>query len=100
MENYGLTTSLDGCDFTNSTNNQNAGDVSVYPNPCTNRLFIEQETQIELLEIYTPTGELLVSRNLRGINQAKLSIDLPSGLYFLTVYSKEQKVTKRFVVSK
>jgi hypothetical protein len=100
FDDFCLTTSLDGCDFTNSTNNQNAGDVSVYPNPCTNRLFIEQETQIELLEIYTPTGELLVSRNLRGINQAKLSIDLPSGSYFLTVYSKEQKVTKRFVVSK
>jgi hypothetical protein len=99
FDDFCLTTSPAGCDFANSTNNQKAVDVFVYPNPCTNRLYVEQEAPIEHLDIHTPTGELLVSRNLQGINQVELSIDLPSGLYFVSIYSKEQKATKRFVVS-
>jgi hypothetical protein len=78
--------------------NQDNVEITVYPNPCKNRLFIEQEIPIELVEIYSPKGELLESRMLKESNRVELSIDLPSGLYFLSIYSKEQKVTERFVV--
>jgi hypothetical protein len=98
FDDFCLTTSPDGCDFTNSTQNNSDIEVDVYPNPCTHKLYIEQDKAIRLLEIYSLTGELLESHNLQGSNRASLSINLTSGLYFLVIYSKEQKVTKRFVV--
>jgi len=98
FDDFCLTTSPDGCDFTNSTQNNGDIEVDVYPNPCTHKLHIEQDKAIRLLEIYSLTGELLESHNLQGSNRASLSINLASGLYFLVIYSKEQKATKRFVV--
>jgi len=99
FDDFCLTTSLDGCDFTNSVRNQDEVEVSVYPNPCLNRLYIEQEKPILLVEIYSLTGQLLQNQKLQGSNRASLLIDLPSGTYFIAIYSKEQKATKRFVVS-
>ena len=99
FDDFCLTTSPDGCDFTNSTKNKTDIDLTVYPNPCTNTLYIEQDQSIRRLEIYSLTGELLESQNLQGINRASLTINLPAGLYFLVIYSKEQKATKRFMVS-
>jgi hypothetical protein len=99
FDDFCLTTMPNGCDFVNSTRDQKKGAVTIYPNPCNDRLYIEHEVSIEKVEIYSLMGKLLVS--FTEIDQATLSIDLdlPKGLYFLTVYSKEQKATRRFMVS-
>jgi len=99
FDDFCLTTSPDGCDFTNSVRNQNEIKISVYPNPCNSNLHIEQKQSIRSVEIYSLTGELLESHSLQGSDSAILSINLPAGLYYLVIYSKEQKATKRFVVS-
>jgi hypothetical protein len=98
FDDFCLTTSPDGCDFTNSTLEPKSVIVSVYPNPCTDVIYIEQETPMVNLEIHSPSGVLLESQMLNGKKRTELSIDLPSGLYFLTIYSKQNKLTKRFVV--
>jgi hypothetical protein len=99
FDDFCLTTSSDGCDFANSTQNQSDLEVSIYPNPCYNRLYLELEKPIQLVEIYSPTGQLLESQSFKGSNRATMTIELPSGLYFLAIYSKEQKAIKRFMVS-
>ncbi|MCZ4409345.1 T9SS type A sorting domain-containing protein [Cryomorphaceae bacterium 1068] len=98
FDDFCLTTSPDGCDFTNSVRNQYRFEVSVYPNPCIDVIYIEQETPMIKLEIHSPSGVLLESQMLNGRKRVKLSIDLPSGLYFSTIYSMHHRITKRFVV--
>lgn len=100
FDDFCLTTSPNGCDFTNSTQDRKSVVLSIYPNPCANKLHVKQDVPIEKLEIYSPTGVLLEKRIFKGNYRAELSIDLPGGLYFLTVYSKQRKITKRFVVEK
>jgi hypothetical protein len=99
FDDFCLTTSPNGCDFTNSVLSQSDIAISVYPNPCSYKLYVEQEKPIERVEIYSVMGELLQTQNIQGSNRVTLSIELPSGLYLVAVYSKENKAIKRFMVS-
>jgi hypothetical protein len=98
FDDFCLTQNSNGCDFTNSINNQSSWEVSLFPNPCLDRLFIKQKKTIEKIEIYNITGEILESQTLKAVNQASINIDLPSGLYFISLYSEGKKTTKRFMV--
>jgi hypothetical protein len=99
FDDFCLTTSPEGCDFTNSLNEPNIGELKVYPNPCSNRLFIEHNAGIYQVEIYGLTGNLLKSQIFSKDNSVSLEIDLPSGLYSVAVYSQEKKVVKRLMVT-
>lgn len=99
FDDFCLTTSPDGCDFTNSTSDRREFEIVLYPNPCQNKLFIEHTTPIDEILIYTVQGELL-SKTLGNGNKAlKLDLDLQSGVYLIVIHSKGQKVTRRFVVT-
>jgi uncharacterized protein YjdB len=70
--------------------------LSVYPNPVREELFIKSETPIKKVEIYTLSGVYLLSEN--NFNE-KLSVSaLPKGVYLLKVYTDKgvaiQKIVK------
>jgi hypothetical protein len=98
-DDFCLTTSPDGCDFTNSTSDRREFEIVLYPNPCQNQLFIEHTMPIDEVLIYTAQGELLSNTLGNGNQQIKLELKLQSGVYLIVLHSKGQKATKRFVVS-
>lgn len=71
--------------------------VSIYPNPVTNRLKVMCDTAIEQYMIYDMTGSLVLCHET---DSRAFNVDvqeLPIGVYFLTLRSKERVMTKRFV---
>lgn len=70
-------------------------EIKIYPNPVTDRLYIESSKQIGSIEVYSLIGKkLLVNYNAKEINLSGLS----RGVYLIKVFGKNNKVTvKRFI---
>ena len=67
--------------------------ISVYPNPTTDVLFVETETEVDFIYVYNMTGKLVLTE----ANVGKTRIDLanePQGTYFVKVGDKTIKVLK------
>ncbi|MFC2100429.1 C10 family peptidase [Bacteroidota bacterium] len=73
-------------------------EVHVFPNPASNHLFIEWETDINtdiVLELFDITGKIIQKRNINGISQKKYSLDvseLKTGVYILRLNDVFRKV--------
>ena len=71
-------------------------EISIYPNPVSNKLFIDAETPIKFAKIYNLQGQLMIE------NSETHSIDiteLSAGMYFLNLVNKDgQELSKRIVV--
>ena len=77
----------------NFTNN-----VSIYPNPVKDRLYIETESEIEEVIVYDIYGRHQVTET--PSHQEMISIDisnLNSGVYFVKINTAEGNIVKRFV---
>jgi hypothetical protein len=76
-------------------NTQN--EITVYPNPATDQLIIENTGNATLI-VSNPEGKTLAKMNVNGNSQLDVA-NYASGVYFLTVESPETKTTKtiRFV---
>ena len=74
-----------------------ANNVSIYPNPAKDRLYIETESEIEDIVVFDIYGR----RQQTTVNgQQTLSIDisnLNSGVYFVKITTAEGNIVKRFV---
>jgi len=77
------------------------GDLSVYPNPCMDELYIQNPGQNDevVISIIDYTGKILSSANAQGelINVSSLIENLPSGIYFLRVSSENSLKTIKLV---
>ncbi|WP_347374062.1 T9SS type A sorting domain-containing protein [Aequorivita sp. Q41] len=71
--------------------------VSFYPNPVKNEINFNALVSIEKVEIYGVQGNLISSETI-SLGQNKISINLPSGLYFVNFSSNTQSVTKKMMV--
>ena len=79
-------------------------DVGVFPNPFENELTVQidlkKETDLNL-SIFSSAGQLTYQQNLgfqsSGKHEFLLHPNLPSGVYFLKIQSKEGQVVKRVV---
>ena len=72
---------------------------NIYPNPVSDKLYIETEVEIKEVAIYTITG-VLVGQQTTDNRQQTLSIDvtnLNSGVYFVKVVTNDGEVVKRIV---
>ncbi|MDR1809570.1 MAG: leucine-rich repeat protein [Prevotella sp.] len=68
--------------------------ISVYPNPVRADLFIKSETPIEKVEIYSLSGNLLLTNYFTD----KISVSaLPKGVLFVKVYTNQGTVIKKIV---
>ena len=88
--------------FQYSTNLQNQ--TKVYPNPFSNRLFVEyaseQDNAIQLV-ITDLNGKTLLVNKLfadKGVNQFSLdTTDLPNGIYFLSITDGQQTQSRKII---
>ena len=72
--------------------------VSIYPNPAKDRLYIETENEIEEVIVYDIYGRHQVTET--PSHQEMISIDisnLTSGVYFVKINTAEGNIVKRFV---
>lgn len=62
----------------------------VSPNPVSDRLFIENTTQVKSIKIFNLWGQQLRTVNLIGIENVELQVgDLDSGMYMLAGYDRD-----------
>lgn len=97
-ENTLTLTSYSGCiDFTGAITMTDTNTVAVYPNPVNNYLTIEATAPGDL-KIYNTQGQLVTSSLVK---EPLTTIDVSSfasGLYYLTLQSKEGVITKKVEV--
>ena len=78
-------------------NEQNELMVNLYPNPASDKLFVEVDRPASRCEIYTITGSrVFVQDNFGEKFEIEVS-DLPSGTYVIRVVSDSMVKTLRFV---
>ncbi|WP_157600481.1 T9SS type A sorting domain-containing protein [Rufibacter sp. DG15C] len=74
------------------------GFSKVYPNPTSGDVSIEARTVVDKLEIYTATGQLVSSFQIKA-KATKINLDtLAAGLYVVKLYSGKEVVTKKLVI--
>lgn len=81
--------------ITTSIEDLRTKDISIYPNPTSTQLIIDTEQNINEVNILEITGRnvMIIKENTKTINV----VDLPSGIYFLKVFSEDGAITKKFV---
>jgi hypothetical protein len=67
--------------------------VTVYPNPATNKLFIKTEEKIQNIEVYDVLGANLISTKELEIDVSKLN----AGVYFVEVLTSDYSYTSKFI---
>ena len=73
--------------------------VTVYPNPTNDKIYIVTEAEIEEVVVYTITG-VIVGQQSTDNRQQTLSIDLSelnAGIYFIKINTKEENIVKRII---
>ena len=85
--------------FYESINDMFVPDVTIYPNPANDKVFIETEVEIEEVVVYTITG-VIVGQRTTVNGQQTLSInvsDLSKGVYFVNVKTSAGSVVKKII---
>jgi hypothetical protein len=86
-----FTTTIGG----SSIENVVADQMTIYPNPVKDEIFIKSDLQIEKVEIYALTGSLLLLEN--NFNE-KMSVSaLPRGVYLLKVYTDKETMVSKII---
>lgn len=98
---YFVKDSLNHCISTNLNYELSPDDISIYPNPVTDHIFINtiNLASIEKLEIYTVSGgkvHYFIKSDIAQNGDINLSF-LPQGFYFLKLYCRNQSYIKKFV---
>ena len=75
--------------------NINATQLSIFPNPVQNDLFIKSELPIKKVEIYSLAGGLTMSRN-NFIGKISVST-LPKGIYLIKIYTDNGLVIRKIM---
>ena len=70
--------------------------VAIYPNPASNLLFLDLPPEKCQIEIYTVSGELVLSQQAFGHQQIDIG-HLTAGLYFAKIFTSSQVSTVKFV---
>ncbi len=74
-----------------------ASSFNIYPNPANDKLFIEAETNVEEVSVYTLTGVMVYNEQC-SMNNVQLNVsDLNSGVYFVKVRTYNGETVKRFI---
>ncbi len=76
-------------------------DVFLYPNPVSQRLYIQTSTPIDkntTLSIFNSTGQQFSLSELEVADHSISVADLPNGVYFLQLETSESVVRKEFIV--
>ncbi len=77
-------------------------DLTIYPNPTQEILTLELDLQrkIEAVSIYDITGKTIFKKNFATLSTKTLDLDtsaLPSGVYFISLYTMRGYVRRKFI---
>ncbi|MFT5891223.1 MAG: hypothetical protein ACI9Y7_001324 [Dokdonia sp.] len=74
-------------------------EIKIYPNPSKDLLYVQIPTNIDVLEINIRNiqGKTVLQPFKRDSNQIDVS-HLASGVYFITVSTSRQAITKRIII--
>ena len=74
----------------------NAVSISVYPNPAHDYIIVEanNDSPVQNIQLYNIAGQLVMTSNELEINVSAL----PKGVYFVTVFTENQKFVERIVI--
>lgn len=73
--------------------------LSIGPNPATNELLIRSDIPLQAGYIHDATGRLLQQLDLNGQKEHRMSINLPKGVYVLSLLGDDVERAYRFVVA-
>ena len=78
---------------------QVAIDYQIYPNPINDKLYIGNMKDVNRVEIYGITGQLLKSFDYSvGVEQAEINLsDLHAGMYILTIYAGDSSSSTKLL---
>jgi len=97
--NNGIDENCDGMDAISSTFDLKKLDISIYPNPVDDFLFIEQSSRSELnITLFDTSGKKVLKNTVSATSN---SIDLsrnPDGLYFLSIEKTDQVIYQKVVI--
>ncbi len=73
--------------------------ISVYPNPVSQTLHIQSEIiNTERIMLYDAVGRIILDKNTSGQHEQLDVADLPTGVYILSIYTKEGLLNKKIVI--
>ncbi|WP_162143035.1 DUF7619 domain-containing protein [Chryseobacterium gregarium] len=88
------TTNVQNVLATSETNKENK-DITIYPNPVKDILYIQSKTEIVKAEVYDAAGRIITSVNVKG-NSVNVS-ELAKGSYIIRLSSKDKTVIQKFI---
>lgn len=82
-----------------STDDYDNNDIKFYPNPFTNKIFINRNDTIKRLRIYSLTGRVLYDISMPDLsNGLTLNADLPPGVYTIeTIDVNNRRIVKKMI---
>jgi hypothetical protein len=86
--------------YINVKSNLNDNDLSIYPNPTKDFLFVEGKN-IKSIEVYNILGQKLIKLNNTAFTE-RIKIDcgmLKKGLFHLHIIKEDERVVKSFIVN-
>lgn len=84
---------------TSVNSDNNLQQIKIYPNPATNFINIESDTKIKEIKIYNNIGQFVKKWKLNTSNKVNINVEnLKSGIYLMTISSKEKTLFKKFVI--
>jgi len=97
LKNSNVSTNCSG--IISSSTNINSKNIGMYPNPNTGRLFFNSSNNIKTIIITNIIGETVFANENISSNHININ-SLNNGIYFVTIYTENQTVTKKIVLSK
>lgn len=77
---------------------QTDGDLLVYPNPSQGIFGLKLHSNIQLIKVYSSLGQLCLTEVGNHQLEQRIATSLPSGMYFLTVYTDQGMRSKRIQI--
>ena len=78
--------------------NSLASSIITYPNPTQERITVSlEEAKTGSLRVLNSLGQVVLADDFKGVTELNLSLDGPSGLYFLQVEIDGEIITKKVV---
>jgi hypothetical protein len=72
--------------------------INIYPNPASNKVFVEANNSISEIKIFNNLGQMIMELN-PNLNKTEIPLEsLPKGIYFVKIKYLENYVTKKLVV--